>query len=94
MGGIFDVAGIVVVEAIWADGRNIEQPFLPCYRRSMTTKEKVLDLVEDLPDNASIEDAMDRLLFLAKVERGIRQADDGMTFPHSQVRERMTKWLS
>jgi hypothetical protein len=60
----------------------------------MTTKEKVIDVVEDLPDDASIEDAMGRLLFLAKVERGIRQADDGQTLSHSQVRERMAKWLN
>ena len=53
-----------------------------------------MDVVEDLPDDASIEDAMNRLLFLAKVERGIRQADDGQTIPHSQVRERMAKWLN
>jgi predicted transcriptional regulator len=59
----------------------------------MTTKEKVIDVVGDLPDDASIEDAMERLLFLAKVERGIRQADAGQTVPHAQVRERMAKWL-
>lgn len=60
----------------------------------MTTKEKVVDLVRDLPDDASIEDAMERLLFLAKIERGVRQADAGRTIPHDQVRERMTKWLT
>jgi hypothetical protein len=37
---------------------------------------------------------MGRLLFLAKVERGIQQADEGETIPHSQVRERMAKWLN
>jgi len=52
-----------------------------------------MGVVEDLPDDASIEDAMERLLFLAKVERGIRQADAGQTFSHAQVRERMAKWL-
>ncbi len=59
----------------------------------MTTKEKVVHAVEDLPDDATIEDAMERLLFLAKVERGIRQADGGQTISHSAVRERMAKWL-
>ena len=53
----------------------------------MTTKEKVIDVVNDLPDDASIEDAMERLLFLAKVERGLRQADAGQTIPHSQVKD-------
>ena len=60
----------------------------------MTTKEEVIDVVADLPDDASIEDAMERLLFLAKVERGIQQADAGQTIPHAQVRERMAKWLN
>ena len=60
----------------------------------MTTKEKVVDLVRDLPDDASIENAMEQLLFLAKIERGVRQADAGRTIPHDQVRERMTQWLT
>jgi hypothetical protein len=59
----------------------------------MTTKEKVLRAVQDLPDDASVEDAMERLLFLAKIERGREQADSANTIPHSQVKERMAKWL-
>jgi len=59
----------------------------------MTTKEKLVHVIEHLPDDATIEDAMERLLFLAKVERGIQQADAGETIPHAQVKERMAKWL-
>jgi predicted transcriptional regulator len=59
----------------------------------MTSKERVLKAVNDLPDDASIEDAMERLLLLAKIERGIAQADAGQTIPHSEVKERMAKWL-
>ena len=59
----------------------------------MTTKERVIQSLSDLPNDASIEDAMERLLFLAKIERGIQQADAGQTIPHSEVRERMAKWL-
>ena len=58
----------------------------------MTTREKMVHAVEDLPDDATIEDAMERLLFLAKVERGIAQADAGATLAHEDVRERMAKW--
>ncbi len=58
----------------------------------MTTKEKMLHAVEDLPADATIEDAMERLLFLAKVERGLQQADSGKTISHTEVRERMAKW--
>jgi predicted transcriptional regulator len=59
----------------------------------MTTKEKVMQAVQNLPDNSSIEDAMERLFFLAKIERGIEQADAGATIPHAKVKERMSKWL-
>jgi predicted transcriptional regulator len=59
----------------------------------MTAKQKVMQAMEVLPDDASIEDAMERLLFLAKIERGIQQADAGQTISHDQVKERMAKWL-
>jgi len=59
----------------------------------MTTKEKVIKAVRGLPANASIEDAMERLLFLAKIEKGLKQADSGRTVSHGQVREKMVKWL-
>lgn len=59
----------------------------------MTTKEKMLQAVEALPSDATIEDAMERFLFLAKVEKGLQQADAGNTVAHAEVRERMGKWL-
>ena len=59
----------------------------------MTTKERLVHAVEDLSDDATIEDAMERLLLLAKIERGIQQADAGQTIAHAQVKERMAKWL-
>jgi predicted transcriptional regulator len=59
----------------------------------MTTKKKIIEAVEDLPDDATIEDAMERLLFLAKIERGLEQADAGKTISHMDVKERMAEWL-
>jgi hypothetical protein len=38
----------------------------------MTITEKVLQAVENLPDDAPIEDVMERLFFMAKIERGIQ----------------------
>ena len=59
----------------------------------MTVKEKVVHAVQDLPEDASIEDAMERLFFLSKIEKGLKQADSGQTLSHAQVREKMAKWL-
>jgi len=59
----------------------------------MTTKEKVMKAVRDLPDDASLEDVMERLLFLAKIEKGLQQADAGRTIPHDKIKKKMAKWL-
>ena len=63
------------------------------YTEAMTAKEKAVQAVQALPDDASIEDAMERLLLLAKIERGLQQADAGELIPHEKVKERMAKWL-
>lgn len=59
----------------------------------MTTKQKVLKAVRALPANASFEDAVERLVFLSKVERGLAQADAGQTISHDKVKQKMRKWL-
>ena len=51
------------------------------------------NIIRDLPDNASIEDAMERLLLLHKIEKGIRQADQGRTVSHDDAKHRLRKWL-
>jgi predicted transcriptional regulator len=57
----------------------------------MTTKEKLIKVVQDLPDDASIEEVMERLLFVAKVEKGLQQADKGQTLSHDDIKEKMSK---
>jgi hypothetical protein len=59
----------------------------------MTVKEKMLKTVAELPDDASFEDAMERLFLLAKIERGLEQADQDKTISHQVVKDRMAKWL-
>jgi len=50
-----------------------------------TVKQKILQVVERLPDTATLEDAIERLCFLAKVEEGLRQSDAGKTVPHAEA---------
>jgi len=57
------------------------------------TKQDILNAIERLPDNASIEDAIERLYLLYKVERGLRQADKGELIGQAEARQRMARWL-
>ena len=59
----------------------------------MTTKQKVVKAVQTLPANATYEDAMERLLVLAKIDRGLKQLDAGKTISHEKMKLRMRKWL-
>jgi len=59
----------------------------------MEAKQQMLKVIEELPDDAGVEEALDRLYLLYKVERGLRQADRGELLTQEEVRERMAKWL-
>lgn len=48
----------------------------------MTSKEKVLTVVNSLDDDASVDDVIERLYLLRKIELGIAQADDGDVMEH------------
>lgn len=59
----------------------------------MTTKEKAVQIISDLPDDATILDIMDELYVQLKIETGLRQLDTGQGIPHSEVKKRLRKWL-
>lgn len=50
----------------------------------MTTKEKIMAVIETLPDDVSIDQAIDKLYFLHKVEIGLEQADRGELTDHDE----------
>ena len=51
------------------------------------TKAKIVRAVEELPEDAKIEDAIERLLFLHKIEIGLKQAGKGKTVPLDELQE-------
>ena len=53
---------------------------------SAQAKQLLRDAVEHLPEDATVEDAMERLYFLAKVARGLEAVDRGDTVDHDEVR--------
>ncbi len=60
----------------------------------MTTKERVRDLLDRLPDDCSVEDVLYHLYVIQSVERGLRDVEHGNTIPHEQVASELrSKWL-
>ena len=59
----------------------------------MPTKEQMLKVIQELPANATVEDAMEQLYLLDKIERWIAQAEAGKTVSQEEARRRMARWL-
>jgi predicted transcriptional regulator len=54
-------------------------------------KSKIVRAVEELPEDATIEDAIERLVFLHKIEVGLKQAEEGKTVPLDEVEARLKR---
>jgi predicted transcriptional regulator len=54
-----------------------------------TTRDRIIEAIRDLPQNATFEDAFERLVFLAKIENGLAELDAGKGIPHSEVKQRL-----
>ena len=50
-----------------------------------TAKQLALRAVEQLPDDATLEDAMERLYLLEKIERGRLDIREGRVVSHAEV---------
>ena len=61
--------------------------------RKMTAKDEILALIEQLPDDATIEDAIERLIVIYKVQQGLAQLDNGEGIPQDEVKRRIRQWL-
>jgi predicted transcriptional regulator len=59
----------------------------------MTTKEKILYTIEKLPDDTTIEEAIDELILLDKIEQGLKDADEGKVYSTEELRDRLKEWL-
>ena len=59
----------------------------------MTVKEEILELMEQLPDDATIEDAIERLIVLYKIQQGLEQLDKGEGIPQEEAKKRIRQWL-
>ncbi len=56
-----------------------------------TAKQKIIEAIETLPPDATLEDAIERLVFLAKVERALAELDAGNGVEHTEAKRRLVR---
>lgn len=58
-----------------------------------SAKQKIQSLLNQLPDNCSIEDVQYHLYVIETVRRGLEVADHQGTRTQTEAEERLNKWL-
>jgi hypothetical protein len=59
----------------------------------MITKKKLLALIKALPENFLIDELLDNIMFLQKVEAGLEQSSKGNILSTKQAKAKLKKWL-
>jgi predicted transcriptional regulator len=54
---------------------------------SSTDKERAIEALRALPEHATIDEAIERLCFIAKIEEGLRQSDARRLVSHDEVKK-------
>ena len=56
------------------------------------TKEILFTAADQLPDHFEIEELIDRLLLIQKIEKGRAQSRSDQTYSHEEVKEIVKTW--
>jgi predicted transcriptional regulator len=55
-------------------------------------KERVLQAVQDLPDDSTYEEILRELAFARMIERGLADSQAGRTISHEEMGQRIASW--
>ena len=56
-------------------------------------KQTAIDSLKDMPQEFDVEDLIERLILLEKIEKGRNDVRDGHIFSHEEAKSKMGKWL-
>jgi predicted transcriptional regulator len=55
-------------------------------------REKVIATINELPQEFELEELLEKLVFVEKVDNGLRQLETGQVKSHERVKEIVKKW--
>ncbi len=60
---------------------------------SMITKDKLFKTIEEMPDSFTMDDFLDKILLLQKIETGLRQSENNEVLTTEEAKRELDKWL-
>lgn len=58
----------------------------------MITKDNLIQSIKNLPDSFTIDELINQLIIIEKVEEGLKQSDEGKVISNEDVKEIIEKW--
>lgn len=59
----------------------------------MLTKTALINSLDKLPENFSIDDLVDHVILIEKVQKGLGDVTHGRVNSKNEARKKLTKWL-
>jgi hypothetical protein len=59
----------------------------------MLTKEKVIRTISKLPETFSLDELVERMIILNKIEKGLKDSDEENVISEEELDKRMKEWL-
>ncbi len=60
----------------------------------MLNREKVIQTIKQLPDNFPLDELIERIILLDKIETGLQQSSRGQVTPDENIDEKLPQWLA
>ena len=58
----------------------------------MTVKEKMAEIIDELPDDSTYDEILRELAFRRMVERGLKNSNEGNTIANDEMERRIKSW--
>ena len=59
----------------------------------MLTKTQIIDSLNNLPENVTIDQVIEHLVVVDKVQKGLNDSAEGKVYSKEEAREKLKKWL-
>lgn len=59
----------------------------------MITKTQIINSLEKLPENLTLDQVVDHLIFIEKVQKGLDDSINGRINTKEETRQKLNKWL-
>ncbi len=59
----------------------------------MSTKEAVIEMIRQMPEDVTVPDIMAELYVRRKIDEGLQELDAGQGIEHEEAKKRLSQWL-